>query len=129
MKNWNYRKTPLSASIALALGVFSIPHAYAQDAGADAAEESEGLVEEVIVTGVRKSLIASMDRKRDAVGVVDAITAEDFGDFPDTNLAEALQRIPGVSIDRFNGEGSQITVRGLGPEFNLTLLNGRSMPS
>jgi len=91
--------------------------------------EDEGFVEEVIVTGVRKSLIDSMDRKRDAIGVVDAITAEDFGDFPDTNLAEALQRIPGVSIDRFNGEGSQITVRGLGPEFNLTLLNGRSMPS
>ncbi len=91
--------------------------------------EDEGFVEEVIVTGVRKSLIASMDRKRDAIGVVDAITAEDIGKFPDTNLAEALQRIPGVSIDRFNGEGSQITVRGLGPEFNLTLLNGRQMPT
>lgn len=129
MKNWNYRKTPLSASIALALSVTALPHAYAQDADSDATDANESFVEEVVVTGVRKSLIDSMDRKRDAVGVVDAITAEDFGDFPDTNLAEALQRIPGVSIDRFNGEGSQITVRGLGPQFNLTLLNGRSMPS
>jgi len=101
----------------------------AQDAADADVNEDEGFVEEVVVTGVRKSLIASMDRKRDAIGVVDAITAEDFGDFPDTNLAEALQRIPGVSIDRFNGEGSQITVRGLGPEFNLTLLNGRQMPT
>jgi len=118
----------LSASIALALGVFAFQPVLAQDAETDVNEE-ESFAEEVIVTGVRSSLIASMDRKRDAIGVVDAITAEDFGDFPDTNLAEALQRIPGVSIDRSNGEGSQITVRGLGPEFNLTLLNGRQMPT
>ena len=129
MKNWNYRKTPLSAGIALALSVYALPHAYAQDADSDATDENESFVEEVVVTGVRKSLIDSMDRKRDAIGVVDAISAEDIGKFPDTNLAEALQRIPGVSIDRFNGEGSQITVRGLGPEFNLTLLNGRQMPT
>jgi len=102
----------------------------AQDSDADASEEGETMVmEEVVTTGVRRSLIASMDRKRDAIGVVDAITAEDIGKFPDTNLAEALQRIPGVSIDRFNGEGSQITVRGFGPGFNLTTLNGRQMPT
>ena len=129
MKNWNYRKTPLSAGIALALGVFAMPHAYAQDTGADAEDENEFIAEEVIVTGVRKSLIDSMDRKRNAIGVVDAISSEDIGKFPDTNLAEALQRIPGVSIDRFNGEGSRITVRGLGPEFNLTTLNRRQMPT
>ncbi len=87
MKNWNYRKTPLSASIALALSMCALPHVYAQD---DGAEENEGMVEEVVVTGVRRSLIESMDRKRNATGVVDAITAEDIGDFPDTNLAEAL---------------------------------------
>ena len=129
MNNRTFRRSSLSASIALALGAFSFQPIMAQDAADADVNEDEGFVEEVIVTGVRKSLIASMDRKRDAIGVVDAITAEDFGDFPDTNLAEALQRIPGVSIDRFNGEGSKITVRGLGPEFNLTLLNGRSMPN
>ena len=128
MKYSKYRRSPLSASIAFALGAMTFQPVMAQDAGTDASDD-ELFVEEVIVTGVRKSLIESMDRKRNAIGVVDAITAEDFGDFPDTNLAEALQRIPGVSIDRFNGEGSQITVRGLGPEFNLTLLNGRQMPS
>ncbi|MDX2428839.1 MAG: TonB-dependent receptor [Xanthomonadales bacterium] len=130
MENKKYRRSTLSASIAFALGAFSFQPIMAQETEAELNEDTPmPMLEEVVVTGVRKSLIASMDRKRSAIGVVDAITAEDFGDFPDTNLAEALQRIPGVSIDRFNGEGSQITVRGLGPEFNLTLLNGRSMPS
>lgn len=83
----------------------------------------------VVVRGIRRSLEASSDVKRNAQGVVDAITAEDMGKFPDTNLAESLQRITGVSIDRQNGEGSRVTVRGFGPDFNLVLLNGRQMPS
>ncbi|MCJ8271584.1 MAG: TonB-dependent receptor, partial [Psychrosphaera sp.] len=58
----------------------------------------------------------------------DAISAEDIGKFPDTNLAESLQRITGVSIDRANGEGSKVTVRGFGPDFNMVTLNGRTMP-
>jgi len=129
VKNRNYRRTPLSASIALALSVCTVPQLYAQDTDADTYEDDNMIVEEVMVTGVRRSLIASMDRKRNSSGVVDAITSEDIGKFPDTNLAESLQRIPGVSIDRFNGEGSQITVRGFGPGFNLTTLNGRQMPT
>ena len=70
-----------------------------------------------------------MDIKRDALGVVDAISAEDIGKFPDANLAESLQRITGVSIDRQRGEGSQVTVRGFGPEYNLVTINGRQMPT
>ncbi len=85
--------------------------------------------EVVIVEGIRASLAASSDLKRNAQGVIDAITAEDIGKFPDTNLAESLQRITGVSIDRSNGEGSTVTVRGFGPDFNLVLLNGRQMPT
>ncbi|MBU2887858.1 TonB-dependent receptor [Gilvimarinus agarilyticus] len=92
------------------------------------AQEEESLLEEVIVTGIRASLQRSMDLKRDANGVVDAISAEDIGKFPDTNLAESLQRISGVSINRRDGEGSKVTVRGLGPDFNTVLLNGRQMP-
>jgi TonB-dependent receptor len=91
-----------------------------------AQEQSEEL-DEVVVTGLRGSLIQSMEIKRDAIGVVDAITAEDIGKFPDTNLAESLQRIPGVSIDRQNGEGSQVTVRGFGPAYNMVTLNGRTV--
>lgn len=86
-------------------------------------------VEEVVVTGIKASLQRAMDIKRDAKGVVDAISAEDIGKFPDTNLAESLQRISGVSIDRQNNEGSKITVRGFGPDFNLVTLNDRQMPT
>ena len=89
--------------------------------------ESQEL-EEVVVTGLRESLERSMDIKRDAIGVVDAISAEDIGKFPDTNLAESLQRITGISIDRRNGEGALVTARGFGPQFNLVTLNGRQMP-
>ena len=93
------------------------------------AQQDTPVVEEVIVTGIRASLTASADIKRDSSGVVDAITAEDIGKFADTNLAESLQRITGVSIDRSNNEGNQVTVRGFGPTFNLVTLNGRQMPT
>lgn len=100
--------------------------AFAQETDAAApADEAE----EIVVTGIRASLQAAVDIKRDAQGVVDAISAEDIGKFPDTNLAESLQRITGVSIDRSNGEGSTVTVRGFGPEYNLVTLNGRQMPT
>ena len=109
------------------LAIASVPGvALAQDAPADEVPVEE---EEVLVTGIRASLQASLDIKRDAQGVVDAISAEDIGKFPDTNLAESLQRITGVSIDRQNGEGSLVTVRGFGPEYNLVTLNGRQMPT
>ncbi len=85
--------------------------------------------EDVVVTGIRASLREAVDIKRNSQGVVDAISAEDIGKFPDTNLAESLQRITGVSIDRMNGEGSFVTVRGFGPEFNLVTVNGRQMPT
>lgn len=93
------------------------------------AQDGPTAVEEVQVVGIRASLEASMDIKRNSSGVVDAITAEDIGKFPDTNLAESLQRITGVSISRSNGEGSQVTVRGFGAENNMITLNGRVMPT
>jgi TonB-dependent receptor len=83
----------------------------------------------VVVTGIRASMQSTLNLKRNSDGIVDGIVADDIGKFPDTNLAEAVQRISGVSIDRSNGEGSRVTVRGVGPDFNLVLLNGRTMPS
>ncbi len=83
--------------------------------------------DEVIATGIRSSLKQSLDVKRGSDQVVDAITAEDVGKFPDNNIAESLQRITGVAIDRDGGEGQFITVRGLGPQFNLVTLNGRTL--
>lgn len=108
---------------AIAIGCGAQP-ALAQNAAPESVDSQE-----IVVSGIRASLRASMDIKRDALGVVDAITAEDIGKFPDTNLAESLQRITGVSIDRQSGEGSKVTVRGFGPDYNLVLLNGRQMPA
>ena len=125
MQNTSFKKSPLAAGVALAVGASSLTleTARAQDDMPD-----DDVIEEIVTVGIRGSLIQSMDRKRVSRGVVDAITAEDIGKFPDTNLAGSLQRITGVSIDRSNNEGSKITVRGFGPEFNLVTLNGRSMP-
>lgn len=92
--------------------------------GADADERT---LQTVTITGIRGSLKQSLDVKRAANQVVDAVSAEDVGKFPDSNVAESLQRITGVSIDRSGGEGQFITVRGLGPEFNTVLLNGRTI--
>ena len=86
-------------------------------------------VEEVVVTGIKSSLKDAINIKRSNVGVVDALTAEDLGKFPDGNLAEALSRLVGVTTERSNDEGTKVSVRGLGPEFNMVTLNGRTMPT
>src|SRR5260221_8246974 len=100
--------------------------AIAQVASAPAlAPETESWSEDIVVTGTRASLEPSLDIKGETIGVVDSISAEDIGKLPDQNVAESLQRVPGVSIDRDQGEGRFITVRGFGPEFNTVLLNGR----
>ncbi len=106
-------------AIVLTLGVAS---ASAQTAPAQDDEETQ--VDEIVVTGFRASLANALSVKRNSAGVVDAISAEDIADFPDTNLAESIQRIPGVSIDRDAGEGRSITVRGLSSEFTRTRING-----
>lgn len=127
----NRNLKPLAAAVALANASLMMPaQAQTDDTSTAVREGDSGFVlEEVVVTGIRSSLKAAADLKRDSQGVVDAITAEDMGKFPDSNLAESLQRITGVSIDRVNGEGSKVTVRGFGPDFNVITLNGRLMPS
>ena len=127
MQQSKFRKTPLAAGIALALGASALTPAFAQEGPAEEVVQEE--LEEIVVTGIRSSLTRSMDIKRESLGVVDAISAEDIGKFPDANLAESLQRITGVSIDRQRGEGSSVTVRGFGPEYNLVTINGRQMPT
>jgi len=120
------RLTPIAwASLTLAMGAAP---ALAQQAAAPEAKPQS--LETVVVTGIRRALDSAVTLKREAHGVVDGIVAEDIGKFPDTNLAESMQRIAGVSIDRAaSGEGSKVTVRGVGPDFNMVLLNGRQMPS
>ncbi|TYK67255.1 TonB-dependent receptor [Colwellia echini] len=147
MKTTNFKKTKIAASIAMLVGSsFALP-AFAEEAtapeqviiAAEQAKADESVnvnqivkgdadLEVIEITGIKGSLIRAMNIKRDMSGVVDAISSEEMGKFPDTNLAESLQRITGVTVSRSNGEGSQITVRGFGPSFNLVTLNGRQMP-
>jgi iron complex outermembrane recepter protein len=96
----------------------------AQDAEGPQASAPAVNLEEVVVTGYRKSLNAALDTKRDSIGAVDQIVAEDIAAFPELNLAESIQRIPGVSISRDAGEGRQISVRGLGPQYTRVRING-----
>jgi TonB-dependent receptor len=95
--------------------VGNVPPAAAIDAG-------EG--QEVLVTGYRQSIEESLSQKRNANAFVDVVTAQDIGKFPDKNVADALQRMPGVVITRDGGEGSRVSIRGLQPGLTQTLLNG-----
>lgn len=117
-RNPNFKIKPVTAAVATALLVGATSSALAQD----------DQMEEIVVRGIRGSLVSSMNVKRNSTGVVDAISNEDIGKFPDTNLAESLQRITGISIERRDGEGAQVTARGFGPEFNMVTLNGRQLP-
>ena len=98
----------------------------AQDAADQAQDAEEAVLEEVIVTGIKASLDNAAAIKRQSDTIVDAITAEDIGLFSDNNIGEALQRIPGVQLERSEGEGYRISIRGLGPRFVRTTLNGRT---
>lgn len=109
----------IGAAVALALSGQAAP-AFSQST-------SSGDIEEVVVTGIRASLRESLETKREAVGVVDALTSEDVGKFPDKNLAEALQRIPGIVISRDFGEGERVNLRGLSSNLTRTLLNGHAL--
>jgi iron complex outermembrane receptor protein len=114
-------RSPLGATVQAILGVVSC--AAAAGAWAQAAPAQETL-EEIVVTGFRQSLSVALDAKREATGAIDAIVAEDIADFPDLNIAESIQRVPGVSIARDGGEGRQVSVRGLGPQFTRVRING-----
>jgi len=115
-------RSPLRATVQAVLGVVTC--SAASGALAQATDPSQESLEEVVVTGYRQSLSVALDEKRAATGSIDAIVAEDIADFPDLNLAESIQRVPGVSIARDGGEGRQISVRGLGPQFTRVRING-----
>jgi iron complex outermembrane receptor protein len=114
------RSTLIAAAVTLALSGQTATVLAAQSTNA-------GQIEEVVVTGIRGSLRESLETKREAVGVVDALNAEDVGKFPDKNLAEALQRVPGIVISRDFGEGERVNLRGLSSTLTRTLLNGHSL--
>ncbi|MCU4677391.1 TonB-dependent receptor [Catenovulum sp. 2E275] len=124
MKTLNNKKMKTKYKlIPLSLLAFSINTAIAQDASQ--IEEIETITVQGYASSIKKALLS----KRAASTVMDAIEAEDLGKFPDANVAESLQRITGVAIDRSGGEGNKISVRGLGPEYNVVTFNNRVLPN
>lgn len=113
-----YRKSLLIASVSAAVVGMAAP-AFAQDS----------TVDEVVVTGIRASLQQSLETKRNADAIVDSVTAEDVGKFPNTNVAEALTMVPGVTVDRQFGQGEKVSILGTDPALNRTLLNGQTVAS
>src|SRR6188508_3568842 len=111
-----------------AIGLFTLALSWSGSAAAqsaiDEAPAGSGAIDEVVVTGFRGSLASALEEKRAQSGVVDIIKAEDIAKFPDANLAESLQRLPGVAVARDGGEGRSISVRGLGPDFTRVRVNG-----
>lgn len=118
------RYTVFSAMVAgLTLGV-SAPLSAAED-DENTAENAQ-VIEEIMVTGKRASLLKSLETKRDASAIVDSIASEELGRFPDPNVADSLSHIPGVTVSRTReGEAQYVNIRGLGPEFTVVTLNGR----
>jgi len=115
------RKKRLPQLIAVVLGTLALH-------GAHAAEGDDAL-QTVEVRGIKETLKKNLAEKRDALNVVDTVTAEDLGKFPDKNVADSLQRVPGISVDRTWGEGRDIFVRGTDKNLNMTQLNGQSVAS
>ena len=117
------RSTLLAAASILALGSHAAPaFAQAQDATDTGQQASDPGGNVIVVTGFRASLEDALEAKRESNLIIESVTAEDIGKFPDQNVAESLQRLPGIQIDRENGQGSKVRIRGL--EQNVTLLNG-----
>ncbi|RXZ64661.1 TonB-dependent receptor [Pelagerythrobacter rhizovicinus] len=117
----------LMLSVSVVVGFAGTAHA--QTAAPSSPDQQQGTTSadtggEIVVTGYRESIEESLRQKREANALVDVITAEDIGKFPDKNVADALQRVPGVVITRDGGEGSRVSIRGLQPGLTLTLLNG-----
>ena len=118
----NARYLLASASIGTLLFAASAAQAQTSSSATDASAESE-----IVVTGIRGSLREAIDAKRDLAVIADVVTAEDVGKFPDKNVAEALQRVPGIVVNREFGEGERVSLRGTAPNLTKTLLNGHSV--
>lgn len=126
MNTTSVSKLSYAIKIALAstaLGMVAIPAVSVAQESAN----SDDNIEKIAVTGIRGSQKANINAKRFSNAIVDAITAEDIGKFPDKNVAESLSRVPGITIDRDFGEGQGVTIRGQQPDKNLTLLNGQAV--
>lgn len=118
------------AATFLALAVTGAPVMAQEQAGEQpAAVEGEEEGEAIVVTGIRGSIQSSLDAKREATSIVEVISSEDLGLLPDLSIADSLARLPGVTAQRVRGRSQSVSIRGLGPDFSLALLNGREVVS
>lgn len=130
MNNKMQRKISMLSPVASAVSMALFCSSFAAVAAETAAAKSEQAIERIAVTGsYRESLAQAVDMKRLNIAVSDSIVATDIADFPDQNLAEALQRIPGVAIERDKGMGTKVNVRSLGTEYTHTTINNVSTSS
>jgi iron complex outermembrane receptor protein len=126
------RKT-LFVGTASALALCMATPAFAQ-AGDDSTSQAtasgdDARPDDIVITGIRASLQAALETKRNANAIVDSVSAEDVGKFPNTNVAEALTLVPGVTVDRQFGQGEKVSILGTDPALNRTLLNGQTVAS
>ena len=118
-------------AIAMASGLAPAA-ALAQDSEpASPAPEDDDTVEEnvIIVSGFRQSLETAVAEKKNSDLILESVTAEDIGKLPDNSIGESIARLPGVTSQRLNGRANVIAIRGFGPDFSQTLLNGREQTS
>ena len=135
----NYSVWMGSAASTLALVLAAAGPAYGQeepvavdpDSATETDDDTDGSrrLETVTVSGIRGSIQDSLQTKRNATSIIEAISAEDIGKLPDLSIADSLARLPGVTAQRVRGRSQQISIRGLGPDFSIALLNGREQVS
>ncbi|MDJ0910808.1 MAG: TonB-dependent receptor plug domain-containing protein, partial [Woeseiaceae bacterium] len=126
------RRNAVSLAVTVALsGALALPSAaLAQDDDSDQTSTNTDIMDEIITYGTyRQSLLNSMQTKRDNSSIVEAVTAEDLGKLPDVSIAESLARLPGLTVQRLNGRGQVVNIRGTSPDFSTGLLNGREQVS
>lgn len=117
----------------IALGAFALPQmALAQDTAGTEPQSADAPPEEdqgIVVTGFRESLETAVNLKRNSPVIAEAFSAEDIGKLPDVSIAETLGRLPGLAVQRINGRAQSLSIRGLGPDYSTSLLNGRELVS
>src|SRR5688500_13444004 len=122
-----FKQTPIASAVALALASFVTP--------AQSQTPPRPATETITVTGIRASIEKSLETKRNADAVVEVVTAEDIGKMPDKNVADAVQRVPGVTISSQSGgsggfdENDRVSMRGTNPSLTQTLINGHPVAS
>jgi iron complex outermembrane recepter protein len=123
------RRARLLSGVAFgAAALMAVGSAHAQTAAATTqADDQATQVDEIVVTGIRRSIEAAISAKANNTSIVEVISAEDIGKLPDVSIAESLARLPGVTMQRLDGRSQAISIRGLGPDFTTALLNGREL--